>query len=100
MSRFDAPTGPLTGAALIGGGAMAGALALGFQNYRNAQRDRWQDWTNRQLMAALDCSEAMRYGSYLDNNALREENANLKRQIADMQLSIKRQAARASQARR
>lgn len=100
MSRFDAPTSTITGAALIGGGAIAGALALGFQNYRNAQRDRWLGWTNEQLMAALDCSEAMRFGAYQENNALRAENDDLRRRDADRAFVMQRDRARALRARR
>lgn len=96
MSRFRAPIAPLTEGALVGGATVAGALAVGIQNYLRAQRERWIGWTIEQLRAALDCSEAMRLDIHLKLNAANARVAELERQIDDIRYTFKRERAHAS----
>lgn len=60
MSRFDAPISPITGAALGGGGAIAGAIAAGIANYRAALEADWSRLEAEQLRELLRYSELMR----------------------------------------
>ncbi|MBR0995614.1 hypothetical protein JQ580_33410 [Bradyrhizobium japonicum] len=60
MSRFSAPIAPLTTGALIGGGAIAGAVAASIANYRAALEADWSRLEAEQLRELLRYSELMR----------------------------------------
>lgn len=100
MSRFDAPTAPLTTGALIGGATISGAVVAGFQAYRRAQLDRWAGLTIEQLICFLDCSEEMRNGANRRADEAEARVRELERQIADRDFVFKRDQARALRARR
>ena len=97
-TNFD--TDAFTVGAVGGALSIGSALAVGWQNYRQAQRQRWAEWTVAQLQAALDCSESMRFGLHNDLNAARVEIAGLKRKLADREFEFKRDAAHRARARR
>ena len=86
--------------AVGGAAALGSALALGFANYRQAQRDRWAGWTVAQLQAALDCSETMRFAVHDELNATKARVAELERQLADRAFVFKREQARRARAQR
>lgn len=99
MSRFRTSIAPLTEGAFVGGATVAGALALGIQNYLRAQRERWIGWTIEQLHAALDCSETLRLDTHLKLNAANAKIVELERQLDDIRYAFKRVRAQASRAR-
>ena len=97
-TNFD--SGAFSVGAVGSAAALAGALAAGFQNYRQAQRDRWANWTVAQLQSALDCSETMRFAVHNELNATKARVVELERQLADRAFVFKREQARRSRAQR
>ncbi|MCG2645714.1 MULTISPECIES: hypothetical protein [Bradyrhizobium] len=59
-SDFQIDTNPITGAALVGGAAIAGALAAGIANYRAAQLANWDRFEADQLRDFLRSTELFR----------------------------------------
>jgi hypothetical protein len=95
---FNAET--FTVAALGGALSIGGALAVGWQRYRAAQQQRWAEWSATQLQAALDCSEAMRFGLHNDLNRANGRIAELERALADRDFAFKRDRARQARVRK